>query len=291
MLVHAPIGRDRGSRRATASHVHSAARATAPPRAVRRARALPPSTSAPRAPRASPWRHHDARARRPHRAARPRRSTTTGTPHAIASTATRPNCSVQRGVGQRRHRDHVDRPIERPRPRSGGNRARRAPRGRRRRARPLALQQGRATSGPAPAIRSRSRGSSASASRSSVDALLGNESADEPDDDHRSSVGAVGDATAAHRRVRTAGSMPSGITRARPAKPLRSDDGGGLAIAGGDARRSAQRPPLEPAERDRVALAQVLRGVEHDGSADCGAARAAAASRRWRGRTAPRGCR
>ena len=57
-------------------------------------------------------------------------------------------------------------------------------------------------------------------------------------------------------------STPSGIRVAAPGKPLALADAAGLGVADAQPGGVAQRPPLEPAERRRVALVDVLGGVQ-----------------------------
>ena len=173
----APIGTGRGTRGRPCSS-----------RTRRRARVRPRRSSAARAPPALDQRVGERRRRRlraprsrprpRHREALRRRSSTTGTPHAIASTATRPNCSVHDGVGSEGTASTSMRGRSRPRRRARSARRTRTgrrcpacrarPRGRRRAARRRRPAAGAAAS-------------RLTASSSTSDALLGHEAAEEAD--------------------------------------------------------------------------------------------------------------
>ena len=98
-------------------------------------------------------------------------------------------------------------------------------------------------------------------------ALLGDEAAEESDGDRRArplvrlgDLGMLGDLGGAELGRIDAERDHVG----HAGEPLGDDDGRGIRIACRDAGSAAQRPPLEPAKWQGVALGQVLRRVEHE---------------------------
>ena len=237
----APSGTGRGSR--AADRLPGALRRPreAELRGARRAGAPPPRRARRRAPRHRPAARR-CPPRRRRRAARPRRSRRPG--------RRRPWPRPRRG---RTARSSAASASTAPRARRASGRSRRPrrlaigptqldavgdPDARRRAARSSAA------SGPAPAIRARSRSSRRSGIQQHVDALLGDEPARESDGDRRRAVARIGGLTRPSRRGGTRSrSMPSGITRARPANPLRSAMRAASVLQAEmpAARRSAQR--------------------------------------------------
>ena len=207
---------------------------------------------------------------------------TTGTPHAIASTTTRPNCSNQPGVGKDGTASTSRPPVEvgqlRPAPTDADQLDAVAD---------AELGHPRAegaSSGPAPATRSVARSRRASGLEQHVDALVGLEPADVPDDGDLSLRAVPGPARSARCR-RPAGSAwpPRGTPCARRCVRPRS------------CTRSARRRGAGPTARaSGTAAGSACRcsGRSTGRTAPAGGAAAAAAgSRPSPGRTAPRGCR